>query len=67
MLHVNHHITHVVMRITFCTPQDQALQRSFIVEKATAVAASPCGTYVAAGGVSGSIYIWEVASGRLLR
>ncbi|KAG1674968.1 hypothetical protein FOA52_014763 [Chlamydomonas sp. UWO 241] len=47
--------------------KDQALQRSFIQERATCVAASRCGSHLAAGAASGAVYLWEVASGRLLR
>ena len=52
--------------LTYVT-QDQVHQRSFAVEPLTAVAATADGLYCAAGGVSGSIYVWEVSSGRLLR
>ncbi|GAB4815509.1 hypothetical protein N2152v2_002555 [Parachlorella kessleri] len=47
--------------------KDQVHQRSFAVEPLTAVAATADALYCAAGGTSGSIYIWEVSSGRLLR
>jgi WD40 repeat protein len=43
------------------------LQRSFAQERLTAVAASGDGAYLAAGGASGVLYIWELGSGRLLR
>lgn len=43
------------------------LQRSFTQESLTAVAASPNGAYLAAGGNSGTIYVWDTASGALLR
>lgn len=43
------------------------MQRSFVVEAVGAVTASPCGGFLVAGGASGTIYIWDVASGRLLR
>ena len=42
------------------------MQRSFQQEAMTAVAASTDGTYIAAGGVSGSIYIWTAADGCLV-
>lgn len=47
--------------------QDQVLQRSFTQERLTAVAASRDGAYLAGGGASGSLYLWELGSGRLLR
>lgn len=47
--------------------KDQVLQRSFTQESLTAVAASPNGAYLAAGGNSGTIYVWDTASGALLR
>ena len=47
--------------------QDQVLQRSFCMERMSALAATPDGAYLAAGGASGTVYLWEVASGRLLR
>jgi pre-rRNA-processing protein IPI3 len=37
------------------------------MERLTAVAASPDGALLAAGGASGAVYIWEAGSGRLLR
>jgi pre-rRNA-processing protein IPI3 len=37
------------------------------MERLTSVAASPDGMFLAGGGVSGTLYIWETASGRLLR
>jgi pre-rRNA-processing protein IPI3 len=33
----------------------------------TVVAASPCGRFISAGGLSGKLYIWDVLSGELLR
>eukprot|EP00775_Hariotina_reticulata_P006600 gene6600-6828_t len=47
--------------------KDQVLQRCFTQEALTALAASPNGAYLAGGGTSGTLYCWEVASGRLLR
>lgn len=47
--------------------QDQVLQRSFTQESLTALAASPNGAYLAAGGNSGSLYVWDTATGALLR
>ena len=47
--------------------QDALLQRSFAAEPIVAVAASPDGTHVAGGGVSGHLYLWQSSSGRLLR
>ncbi len=43
------------------------LQRSFAAEALTCLACSPDGAYLAAGGASGTLYLWEVGSGRLLR
>ena len=37
------------------------------MEPLTAVTATADGTYVFAGGASGSGYVWETASGKLLR
>ena len=56
--------THILLRPSL---QDQVLQRSFVVESVAALAASPDGGYLVAGGASGTLYLWEVASGRLLR
>jgi WD40 repeat protein len=50
-----------------CWRQDQVLQRSFTQESLTAVAASPNGAYLAAGGDSGTLYVWDTTSGALLR
>ncbi|KAJ9528182.1 hypothetical protein QJQ45_014184 [Haematococcus lacustris] len=47
--------------------KDQVVQRSFAQEKLTALAASTCGALLAGGGASGTVYMWETASGRLLR
>lgn len=47
--------------------QDQVLQRSFAVEKLAAVAATADGLYLAAGGASGTLYVWDLPTGRLLR
>ncbi|KAF8062631.1 Wdr18 [Scenedesmus sp. PABB004] len=47
--------------------KDQVLQRCFTQEPVTALAGSPDGGYVAAGGASGALYVWEAATGRLLR
>ncbi len=52
--------------IAHLCPQDAVLQRSFAVEPLAAVAASADGAYVAAGGASGSLYLWEAGSGRLV-
>jgi WD40 repeat protein len=49
------------------TRQEQALQRAFPQEPLTALAASASGAYLAAGGASGTLYIWCTASGALLR
>eukprot|EP00198_Chlamydomonas_reinhardtii_P007316 XP_001696652.1 predicted protein [Chlamydomonas reinhardtii] len=46
---------------------EQVLQRSFAAEALTCLACSPDGAYLAAGGASGTLYLWEVGSGRLLR
>ena len=47
--------------------QDQVLLRSYAVEPIVALAASLDGTHCAGGGQSGTVYLWEVPSGRLLR
>ncbi len=47
--------------------QDQLHQRSFAQERLTALAASGDGAYLAAGGASGALYVWEAATGQLLR
>ena len=47
--------------------QDQVLQRCFAAEPVLALAASPDGAHLAGGGASGALYLWETASGRLLR
>ncbi|KAK9790948.1 hypothetical protein WJX73_006419 [Symbiochloris irregularis] len=47
--------------------KEQRLHRCFAMEPLTAVTASADGSYVFAGGASGSAYIWETSSGRLLR
>lgn len=45
--------------------QESVLQRCFVAEKLTAIAASPSGAFVAAGATSGNLYIWNTATGRL--
>lgn len=47
--------------------KEQRLHRCFVVEQMQAVTATQDGTYVLAGGTSGSVYVWEAATGRLLR
>ncbi|KAG2491361.1 hypothetical protein HYH03_010360 [Edaphochlamys debaryana] len=47
--------------------REQVLQRSFVSESILAVAASPDGAFLAGGGASGTLYLWEAGSGRLLR
>ena len=47
--------------------KDTVHLKSFAAEPLGCVAASPDGTYCAAGGASGAIYLWETSSGRLLR
>ena len=47
--------------------QDQVQERSFVAERLAAFASSPDGTTCAGGGISGSIFVWDTASGRLLR
>ncbi|CAL5226138.1 g8957 [Coccomyxa viridis] len=47
--------------------KDAVLQRCYAVEPIVAVACSPDAVYCAGGGQSGTIYLWEVPSGRLLR
>ncbi|PNH04325.1 WD repeat domain-containing protein [Tetrabaena socialis] len=46
--------------------QEQLLQRSFVPEAIATVASSPDGSFLAAGGVSGTLHLWELASGCLL-
>ena len=46
--------------------QESRLQRSFLQEGMRTVAASACGTYVAAGGASGTVYLWTAADGCLV-
>ena len=43
------------------------LQRCYAVEPLVAVACSLDGVYCAGGGQSGTIYVWEAPSGRLLQ
>lgn len=45
---------------------DAPLQRAFAAGPITCVAASPCGTYLAAGSASGAVWVWDVPSGRLM-
>lgn len=45
--------------------QDAPLQRAFAAGPVTCVAASACGTYLAAGSASGAVWVWDVPSGRL--
>jgi WD40 repeat protein len=47
--------------------KDQPHQRSFASEPLTAVAATPDGVFLAAGGASGAVHLWETSSGRLLK
>jgi pre-rRNA-processing protein IPI3 len=49
-----------------CNVQESILQRCFVAEKLTAIAATPSGAYVAAGGASGNLYVWNSSTGRLL-
>ena len=43
------------------------LQRSYAVEPILALACTLDGTFCAGGGPSGTLYLWEAPSGRLLR
>ena len=47
--------------------KDSVVTRSFTSEPLTALVGSPCGTFLVGGGASGSIQVWEVATGRVLR
>lgn len=47
--------------------QDHVLQRAFTVEPMHAIAATADGAFVAAGGASGTVYLWATSSGQLLR
>ncbi|CAI0424504.1 unnamed protein product [Linum tenue] len=40
--------------------------KSFLAEPIKPIAANPEGTYIVGGGISGKIYLWETATGRLL-
>ena len=51
----------------FVWMQDHLLQRAFTVEPMQALAATADGAFVAAGGASGTIYLWATSSGQLLR
>ncbi len=46
--------------------QDAAVQRAFAAGQVTCIAATHCGTYLAAGSSTGVVWVWDVASGRLL-
>ena len=46
--------------------QEAIHQRSFSAERITALTTAPSGGYIAAGGSSGTLYIWATSSGRLL-
>lgn len=43
------------------------MQRSFTAERINVVAASSSGSCIAAGSTSGTVCLWDTASGRLLR
>lgn len=45
----------------------QPVQRSFSPEVVSCCAVSPCGTYMVAGTVSGTLLVWSLLSGQLLR
>ncbi|KAJ1966777.1 Pre-rRNA-processing protein ipi3 [Dimargaris xerosporica] len=45
--------------------KDQAFLKFACPEKLAAVATSPCSRWVAAGAVSGKLYLWEASTGRL--
>lgn len=47
--------------------KDQPHLRSFAAEQLTAVTATRDGTFCAAGGASGAVFVWETSSGRLLK
>ena len=47
--------------------KDTPVSRSFTAEPVAALAATPCGTMLAAGGASGFLYLWETSTGQLLR
>eukprot|EP00887_Chlorella_sp_A99_P003431 scaffold7.g3431.t1 len=47
--------------------KDHVHQRSFAPEPLAALAASPGGVFVAGGGASGAVHVWESSSGRLLK
>lgn len=45
----------------------QAIQRSFTPEQITSCAVSSCGTFLVGGGVEGSLLVWNLRTGQLLR
>ncbi|CAI9302262.1 unnamed protein product [Lactuca saligna] len=51
----------------FCCLQPQVEVKSFPAEAFNPLACNTDGTYIVGGGVSGHIYLWEVATGRLLK
>ena len=52
---------------TWAWHKDAVVLRSFTSEQPTALAASPCGTFLAAGGGSGFLHLWEASTGQLVR
>ncbi|CAG9461188.1 unnamed protein product [Pedinophyceae sp. YPF-701] len=52
---------------TWAWHKDAVHSRSFALEPLQSLAATACGTFVAAGGSSGIMYLWEAGGGRLLR
>lgn len=45
--------------------KESVFQKIVVPEHLTALAISPCENWLAAGGVSGRLYLWDLASGRL--
>jgi WD domain, G-beta repeat len=50
---------------TYAWHSEAVAQRSFVAEKLSCVAADRAGALVAAGGASGTLYVWQASSGRL--
>ena len=51
----------------WCFDRESAMHRFHLGEPLAVVAASPDGAFCAAGGQSGAAYLWETATGRLVR
>jgi WD40 repeat protein len=51
---------------TYAWHQEALLHRSFVAEGLSCVTADASGCLVGAGGASGTLYVWNVSSGRIL-